>query len=45
MRHVRIDTITPIGKESNSLEEVEAGLVHEEQNVYTIYEDPRRNRW
>ena len=44
-RHVRIDHITPIGKESNSLEEVEAGLVHDEQNVYTVYDDPRRNLW
>jgi hypothetical protein len=44
-RHVRIATITPIGKESNSLEEVQAGLVHDEQNVYTVYDDPRRNHW
>jgi hypothetical protein len=29
-RHVRIDTIINIGKESNSLEEVQAGLVHDE---------------
>jgi hypothetical protein len=42
---VRIATITPIGKESNSLEEVQAGLVHDEQNVYTVYDDPRRNHW
>jgi hypothetical protein len=44
-RHVRIDMITPIGKESNSLEEVESGLVHDEQNVYKAYDDPRRNHW
>jgi hypothetical protein len=44
-RHVRINMITPIGKESNSLEEVEAGLVHDEQNVYTVYDDPRRSHW
>ncbi len=44
-RHVRIDGITAIGKESNSLEEVQAGLVHDEQNVYTEYTDPRRNEW
>ena len=44
-RHVRIDSITSIGKESNSLEEVQAGLVHDEQNVYTIYADPRRDYW
>jgi hypothetical protein len=44
-RHVRIDSINPIGKESNSLEEVEAGLVHDERNVYTEYADPRRDYW
>jgi hypothetical protein len=44
-RHVRVDSITPIGKESNSLEDVQAGLVHDEQNVYTIYTDRRRDYW
>jgi hypothetical protein len=44
-RHVRVDSITPIGKESNSLEDVQAGLVHDEQNVYTIYTDTRRDYW
>ena len=44
-RHVRIDLITPIGKESNSLEEVQAGLIHDEQNVYTEYQDTRRDVW
>ena len=44
-RHVRIDQIKYIGKESNSLEEVEAGLVHSEQSVYTEYPDPRRDEW
>ena len=44
-RHVRIDSVTPIGKESNSLEEVQAGLVHDEQNLYTEYADPRRDYW
>jgi hypothetical protein len=34
-----------IGKESNSLEEVQAGLVHDEQNVYSEYTDPRRDYW
>jgi len=32
-RHVRIGEIKYIGKESNSLEEVEAGLIHAAQNV------------
>jgi len=44
-RHVRIDSINAIDKESNSLEEVEAGLVHDEQNVYTVYTDERRDYW
>ncbi|HEY1305429.1 MAG TPA: hypothetical protein VGF24_17855 [Vicinamibacterales bacterium] len=44
-RHVRIDSITAIGKESNSLEEVQAGVVHDEQNVYTEYLDRRRDYW
>jgi hypothetical protein len=44
-RHVRIDSVTLIGKESNSLEEVQAGLVHDEQNVYTEYTDPKRDYW
>jgi hypothetical protein len=34
-----------IGKESNSLEEVDAGLIHEEQGVYTEYPDPARDEW
>jgi hypothetical protein len=38
-RHVGIGRIRPIGKESNSLEDVDAGLVHSEQNVYTEYSD------
>jgi hypothetical protein len=44
-RHVRIDQIIPIGKESNSLEEVEAGVVHSTESVYTVYPDPRRDEW
>jgi hypothetical protein len=44
-RHVRIGELTNIGKESNSLEEVQAGLIHDEHNVYTAYEDPRRTDW
>jgi len=44
-QHVRIDQIKYIGKESNSLEEVESGLIHSEQSVYTEYPDPRRDEW
>jgi hypothetical protein len=43
--HVRIDLIKYIGKESNSLEDVESGLIHSERNVYTEYPDPRRDEW
>jgi hypothetical protein len=44
-RHVQIERIKYIGKESNSLEEVESGLIHSEQSVYTEYPDPRRDEW
>jgi hypothetical protein len=44
-RHVRIDEIKYIGKESNNLEEVEADMVHLEENVYTVYPDRRRDNW
>lgn len=43
--HVRIEQIKYIGKESNSLEEVDAGLIHSEQSVYTEYPDLRRDEW
>ncbi len=44
-RQVRIDSIKYIGKESNSLEDVESGLIHSEQNVYTEYPDAQRDEW
>jgi hypothetical protein len=44
-RHIRIDQIKYIGKESNSLEEVEAGLIQSAENVYTEYPDPKRDEW
>jgi hypothetical protein len=44
-RHIKIDLIKCIGKESNSLESVDEGMVHSEQNVYTDYADPRRTEW
>jgi len=44
-RHVRIEQIKYIGKESNSLEEVESGLVHSAQGAYTEYPDPRHDEW
>jgi hypothetical protein len=44
-RHVQIGQVKYIGKESNSLEEVDAGLIHSEENVYTEYVDLRRDEW
>jgi hypothetical protein len=44
-RHVRVERIVYIGKESNRLEEIEAGLVHSPESVYTEYPDPRREEW
>ena len=44
-RHIEVSLIKYIGKESNSLEEVEAGLIHSAQNVYTEYVDTRRDEW
>lgn len=44
-RHVRVERIIYIGKESNRLEEIEAGVVHSAQGVYTEYPDPRREEW
>jgi hypothetical protein len=44
-RHIRIDQLKFIGKESNSLENVESGLEHSEQNVYTEYVDSKRDEW
>jgi hypothetical protein len=44
-RHVQIDLIKYIGKESNRLEDVDARLVHAEQAVYTEYPDSRRDEW
>ena len=44
-RHVQIDSIRYIGKESNALEDVEAGLMHSAESVYTEYCDPKRDDW
>jgi hypothetical protein len=44
-RHVRIGEIVCIGKESNNLEEVDAGLIHSDESVYTTYPDQRRDAW
>jgi len=44
-RHIWVEQIKYIGKESNALEDVEAGMIHCEQSVYTEYPDPRRDEW
>jgi hypothetical protein len=44
-RHIRINGFRFIGKESNKLEEVGAGVVHDPQSVYTEYPDKRRDEW
>ena len=44
-RKIQISGIKYIEKESNLLEEVEAGMIHSGQRVYTEYPDPRRDEW
>ncbi len=44
-RHIYIDQIKFIGKESNHLQEVDAGLIHSSQQIYTEYTDSRRDEW
>jgi hypothetical protein len=44
-RRVQVDQVKYIGKESNALEEVESGLVHSAESVYTEYADQRRDEW
>jgi hypothetical protein len=43
-RYVRIQDLRYIGKESNLLEEVEEGSIHDPEAVYTEYPDPGRDR-
>jgi len=44
-RHVLAQCIVPIGKESNRLEEADAGFIQDAQGVYTEYPDPKRDEW
>jgi hypothetical protein len=44
-RPVTRSRLTYVGKESNKLEEVEAGLVHDPDEVYTEYVDPDLDPW
>jgi hypothetical protein len=34
-----------VGKESNKLEDVEAGFEHDADSIWTEYEDPKRDPW
>jgi len=42
---LKVDEIKFIGKESNSLESVDEGMVHSEKNINTEYSDPKRTEW
>jgi hypothetical protein len=42
-RPVTAESVRHVGKEPNKLEEVEAGLVHDPDEVYTEYVDARRD--
>jgi hypothetical protein len=42
---VRVERIIYIGRESNRLEEIEAGVIHSPESVYTEYPDPSRDEW
>jgi hypothetical protein len=44
-RHVAIDSIAYIGKESKRLEEVEERSLLDPTDVYTDYPDPERDEW
>ena len=44
-RTIRISEIRYIGKESNFLEDVEAGMLHSPHLAYTEYPDKRRDEW
>jgi hypothetical protein len=44
-RHICIDHLRYIGKESNQLEAVDAGLIHCGESIYTEYVDQNRDAW
>lgn len=44
-RRVTVRGIKHIGKESNHLEAVEAGMIHDPSRLYTEYPDPNRDEW
>jgi hypothetical protein len=44
-RRVEVDQVIYIGKESNRLEDVEAGMIQAADSAYTEYPDARRDEW
>ena len=44
-RHIQIGYVKGIGKETNNLDDAEAGLLHSEDKVYTEYPDPQHDEW
>ena len=44
-RRITLDHVIYIGRESNQLEDVEAGLVRPGDGAYTEYPDPRHDYW
>lgn len=44
-RHIVVRRIRFIGKESNALEDVDAGMVHDAADAYVEYPDPSRSEW
>ena len=44
-RHVAIERLRFIGKESNALEEVEGSMAPARGSPYTEYPDPQRDEW
>lgn len=44
-RHLRVERIRLVGKESNRLEDVEQGIVHDWGEVTNVYYDPQLDPW
>jgi hypothetical protein len=44
-RMIHVGRIVYVGKESNRLEEVDAGVLHDEAEFLNVYKDPRRDPW
>ena len=44
-RHVTIESVRYIGKESNKLEDVAEQTIDDPRSVYTEYPDPQRDEW